>query len=52
MSDDLLSRILTCFFDASERHRLDNKKVNEVIREVQNIFSGHKAKRCFVCEDG
>jgi hypothetical protein len=54
MSDKLLSRILACFFDASERYGLDNKKVNKVIREVQHFFSKDSKRndrRCFVCEE-
>jgi len=49
---NLLSVIISCFFDSAEKCNLDNKKVNEVIKEIQHLFnknSKERDKRCFVC---
>jgi hypothetical protein len=48
----LLSDIIGYFFDSAEKHNLDNKKVNKVIKEVQYLFKKdpkHRDKKCFVC---
>jgi len=50
---NLLSDILNYFFDLAERHNLDNKKVNKVVKEVQYLFKKdpkHRDKECFTCE--
>ncbi len=50
---NLLSLLLDCFFDSAERHNLDNKKVNKVVKEVQYLFKkdpNHRDEKCFVCE--
>jgi hypothetical protein len=50
----LLSYILNCFFVSAERHNLDNKIVNKVVRETQYLFKKdpkQRDKRCFTCDD-
>jgi len=49
---NLLSVIISCFFDSAEKCNLDNKKVNEAIKEIQHLFNKNpkkRDKRCFVC---
>ena len=49
----LLSDIIGYFFDSAERNNLDNKKVNNVVKDVQYLFQKdpkQKDIRCFICE--
>jgi len=51
---NLLSHILDCFFDSAERHNLDNKIVNKVVRDTQYLFKKdpkQRDNRCFTCGD-
>ena len=50
----LLSDIIGYFFDSAEKHSLDNKKVNKVVKEIQYLFKKdpkHRDNKCFTCEN-
>ena len=49
----LLSDIIGYVFDSAEKNNLDNKKVNNVVKDVQYLFKKDPKQRdikCFICE--